>query len=235
MRSLPNFIFLFALYFTSLFFTAHATPPALKTVLSPGAIVYRVVTGGELAYIDSYVAGSQPPHYLPIAGDFAKYGALYTFATLQEALEWGMHVSGFYYKQPSDHIKHAEYIYNFYIVEMKYDPKDLKPTTKFFAKGGQDYISFVQGNYPAGQATLQWEGEPKPAVADIIEGPMSGALGKEPPVRSLGSSPGLYNHQIAFASDKALACLTVVTKIHSDELKIKPTAPGQPPSCCNVQ
>ncbi|PPQ82722.1 hypothetical protein CVT24_009911 [Panaeolus cyanescens] len=130
MRSLTNYLLLFTLHLTSQFYTAHATPPDLVSILKPGAKVYRAVTGGELAYVDRYVVGSRPPPYLPIAGDFAKYGAFYTFATVQEALEWGMHVSGFYYKKPSDMIKNPEYIHKFHIIELEYDPGVLNPTTK---------------------------------------------------------------------------------------------------------
>ncbi|PPR05058.1 hypothetical protein CVT24_010190 [Panaeolus cyanescens] len=218
MRSLTSYLLLFTLYFTSLFYTAHANPPDLVSVLKPGAKVYRAVTGGELPYADRYVVGNPPPPYLPIAGDFAKYGAFYTFATLKEAFEWGMHMSGFYYKKPSDHIKNPDHIHKFYIIELEYNPGVLNPTTKFFAKGGSDYTAFIKENYPPaghpGSLTMEWGGTPQPAAADIIEGPMSNSR-KEPHIRNPDKPPGEYNHQIAFTSQIALSCLKVVTKIYN--------------------
>ncbi|PPQ76712.1 hypothetical protein CVT24_010895 [Panaeolus cyanescens] len=238
MKSFSSYILLFALYFTSLFYTTYATnPPDLRSVLRKGEKVYRTVTRGELANEANYVVGQKPPEFFPIAGDFAKYGAFYTFATLQEALEWGMHMSGFYYKKPSDHIKNPAYIHNFYLIELTYDPKDLNPTTKFFAKGGHEYTEFIKSNYPPpghpGSMSMEWGGEPQPAAADIIEGPMSNSR-KEPHIRNPDVPPGLYNHQIAFTSKKAMDCLTVTGKFHSDMLEIRPATPDGPSSCAKV-
>ncbi|PPR05059.1 hypothetical protein CVT24_010191 [Panaeolus cyanescens] len=80
---------------------------------------------------------------------------------------------------------------------------------------------------------MQWGGDAQPAEADIIEGPMSNAR-KQPHIRNPDKPPGEYNHQIAFTSDKALSCLTVTTRLCSDELEIRPTTPDTPPKCCDL-
>ncbi|PPR01770.1 hypothetical protein CVT24_001810 [Panaeolus cyanescens] len=246
-NNLSTFIPLLTLFFTSLICTVNANnPPDLKSVLKPGARVFRAVTTGELQYISGYVKGQQPPPYIEISSDFAKYGAFYTFATPEEAIDWGLSLSGYHHQKPSDFIKHKEWIHKFFIVELEYDPKNLKPTHKFFAKGGPEYTEFIKSNYPPPGTgpdpfSMQWPGPPTPAVADIIEGPMSNSLkfqnqpGKEPHLLNPGTPEVRYNHQIAFASEKAMQCLKVVHIMSEKDFPYEPATAERPASCCTQQ